>query len=150
MPSNAKDTQSCRVFHLMPRFMHQVGNEGVELLSSSEIMRYLLANKGPLIEELDLGMISNMKENEWNQYIEDMRGTLVTNPARKPSCVRIDQLDREPADNMQLEGVHPYPLLVHITTTPIKFSLFRDPAYKRLARDFFRMQYLLTFKAKGY
>lgn len=64
-----------------------------------------------------------------------VRGMLVTYPGKKPSSLRVDQLDRydrKPVEN-EAQTVLPvddrYPLIVHFGIRPANLSYAGDPTY---------------------
>ena len=69
--------------------------ETVELLPMGDVMNYLIENDQPLIDDSSLERLMICSEKEWERYIGQFRGQLVTNPGKKPSTIRLDQLDRE-------------------------------------------------------
>lgn len=67
---------------------------------------------------------------------------------QKPPAIRIDQLDR-PLTGSRLSGPNgAFPLLVHMTFTPMKLSLSREPKYKSVLKNFMKLQYLMTNKPR--
>ena len=66
-------------------------------------------------------------EKEWERYIGPFRGQLVTNPGKKPSTIRLDQLDREQTFTGQIDPEKRYPTIVHFGVRPANLSYAGDP-----------------------
>lgn len=67
---------------------------------------------------------------------------------QKPAAIRVDQLDRRSLAGDPSDGVLIYPLIVHMTYTPMKLSLTREPKYKSVLKNFMKLQYLMMNKPK--
>lgn len=67
---------------------------------------------------------------------------------QKPSTIRIDQLDRQSVTGQSNETILIYPLIVHMTYTPMKLSLTREPKYKSVLKNFMKLQYLMMNKPR--
>uniref|UniRef100_A0A5K3EYP8 RNase III domain-containing protein n=1 Tax=Mesocestoides corti TaxID=53468 RepID=A0A5K3EYP8_MESCO len=143
----------CPVVHLFPRFVRKVGDASAELLSVNHILEYWMGqSRLPLIRPTDLSAIQRMANSEWSARIDDLRGTLAWKPGVKPPAIRIDQLDRS-FDSSSSSSTNtprslPYPLLVHMTFTPMKLSLSRDPKYKSVLKNFMKLEYLMNNKPR--
>ena len=57
-----------------------------------------------------------MSNREWLNFVEPMQGSIVTCPGKRPSSIRLDQLDR---DQLMNSNSTDYPLIIH-------FSMFRN------------------------
>ncbi|VDQ12677.1 unnamed protein product [Trichobilharzia regenti] len=66
----------------------------------------------------------------------------------KPAAIRIDQLDRQSVTGQPNETILIYPLIVHMTYTPMKLSLTREPKYKCVLKNFMKLQYLMMNKPR--
>ncbi|CAH8613763.1 unnamed protein product [Dicrocoelium dendriticum] len=156
-------TEGCPVVHLMPRFVRtrdtslagSASTEGAssenigEMLPSSVVLEYLLQEAlTPVIDTLELASIQRFNSSQWSSYIAPLRGTLTTFPGKKPSTIRIDQLDRRSLAGEPASGVLIYPLIVHMTYTPMKLSLTREPKYKCVLKNFMKLQYLMMNKPR--
>jgi hypothetical protein len=55
-------------------------------LSPCEIIKYFIENSVPVVNNSLLENIESMNETEWQRYVENVQGTLVTYPGkvRKP------------------------------------------------------------------
>ncbi|VDM17963.1 unnamed protein product, partial [Hydatigera taeniaeformis] len=147
----------CPVVHLLPRFVRRLGNTG-ELLSANVILDYWMRQTQlPLIEAVDLPIIRRMPNSEWSAHIDDLRGTLAWKPGAKPPAIRIDQLDRlssyssAPSSSVLSSGtptLSNFPMLVHMTFTPMKLSLSRDPQYKSVLKNYLKLLYLMVNKPR--
>lgn len=139
---------SCDRFHILPRFTRQLPYNGKEILSPCEIMKYFLAKNLPIIDQNLLSSIKSMSDNDWQRYVEKIQGTLVTNPAKRPSALRLDQLDRDYLKNNLSSST--YPLIIH-------FNMFRnswlpmiknDFKLKKVYHKYFKLRHLLNNKPK--
>ncbi|VDP69570.1 unnamed protein product [Echinostoma caproni] len=165
-------TEGCPVVHLMPRFVHvrapspaltlpsdqhsdeppcsTVSTELVaEILPINAVLDYLLREAlTPVIDVMQLSSIQRYSNAQWSKCIADLRGTLATFPGKKPAAIRIDQLDRRSLAGEPSDCVLIYPLIVHMTYTPMKLSLTREPKYKSVLKNFMKLQYLMMNKPK--
>ena len=92
-PSLATE-ETCPCYHFYPRFVRDLPDNGKEVLAMSEVLRYLLDNSGPLVNAQTLARMSEMGQYEWLDFVDDIKGMVVTNAGMKPCSVRVDQLDR--------------------------------------------------------
>ncbi|KAK4469763.1 hypothetical protein MN116_007283 [Schistosoma mekongi] len=121
-----------------------------ELLPVHVIMQYWLKEAlTPVINMLELSSIQRLTATEWSSYIANLRGTLACFPGKKPSTIRIDQLDRQSVSGqLNHQTTLIYPLIVHMTYTPMKLSLTREPKYKCVLKNFMKLQYLMMNKPR--
>ncbi|KAH8861658.1 Ribonuclease 3 [Schistosoma japonicum] len=121
-----------------------------ELLPVHVIMQYWLKEAlTPVINMLELSSIQRLTAAEWSNYITNLRGTLACFPGKKPSTIRIDQLDRQSVSGqLNHQTTLIYPLIVHMTYTPMKLSLTREPKYKCVLKNFMKLQYLMMNKPR--
>nr|CAD7204214.1 unnamed protein product [Timema douglasi] len=112
------DKEGCPQFHFMPRFSRDLPDNGKEILSMNEVMRYLINNGGPLIDETKLAEFSNMPQFQWQNFADEIKGMVVTYPGMKPCSLRVDQLDRDQSKNDQQS----YPEIVHFGIRPPQLS----------------------------
>lgn len=59
-----------------------------------EVLRYLLDNSAQLVERQQLLHLNQISQSEWQNYVDFIKGMLVTKPGYKPCSLRVDQLDR--------------------------------------------------------
>uniref|UniRef100_A0A3Q0KNJ2 Putative ribonuclease III n=1 Tax=Schistosoma mansoni TaxID=6183 RepID=A0A3Q0KNJ2_SCHMA len=120
-----------------------------ELLPVHVIMRHWLEEAlTPVINMMELSSIQHMTTIEWSNHIANLRGTLACFPGKKPSTIRIDQLDRQSVTGQSNQTILIYPLIVHMTYTPMKLSLTREPKYKCVLKNFMKLQYLMMNKPR--
>ncbi|TPP55755.1 Ribonuclease 3, partial [Fasciola gigantica] len=120
-------------------------------LTHETVLNYLLRLREaltPVIDVMQLSSIQKYNNAQWSNYIADLRGTLATFPGKKPAAIRIDQLDRRSLAGEPSDGILIYPLIVHMTYTPMKLSLTREPKYKSVLKNFMKLQYLMMNKPK--
>ncbi|XP_052871249.1 ribonuclease 3-like, partial [Anopheles cruzii] len=123
-PSGPKVADSsCPCYHFLPRFVRDLPDNGKEVLAMAQVLGYLLDNSGPLVQPELLGEMMTMGQGEWQDYVDCLKGMVVTNPGMKPCSVRVDQLDRnisdvpEAAIALDANGfVHP--VIVHFGIRP--------------------------------
>nr|CDS31844.1 ribonuclease III [Hymenolepis microstoma] len=142
----------CPVVHLLPRFVRELDDSSAELLSSNVILEHWMnQSQLPLFQPSDLLNIHRIANSEWSAKINDLRGTLAWKPGAKPPAIRIDQLDRissESSSSKKSFRSSSYPFLVHMTYTPMKLSLSRDPQYKSVLKNYLKLQYLMYNKPR--
>nr|KAG5706615.1 hypothetical protein BaRGS_005685 [Batillaria attramentaria] len=155
MEETAPEHFTCRSLDLLNRFlfteilelvdMDWKGFEnGKEILSINEVLKYLLRSSCPLVAESDFPMIEKMSKEDWQSWVDNVCGMIVTYPGKKPSSVRVDQLDR----TKLLEGEKTPPILVHFGIRPAQLSYAGDPAYQKAWKYYVRFKHLLNSKPK--
>lgn len=154
------DTDGCNRFHFMPRFVRMVENDGKQLLCMSEVLKYLLRNSNLLIDGNKLDYYHSMTNDQWNSFIANFKGSIVTCPTSKPHSVRVDQIDRERCDlvqnNDEEDSVRPlnnekddkFPVIVHFGIRPPQLSYAGNPKYQKAWRDYVKYRHLLANKEK--
>ncbi|KAL8611810.1 hypothetical protein ACOMHN_053531 [Nucella lapillus] len=135
----------CQLFHIMPRFARLLPENGKEILSMNEVLKFLLRSSRPLVNESDLPVIQNLDQDEWQSWVEKVCGMIVTCPGRKPGAIRVDQLDR----TQLLEGQNKAPpILVHFGIRPAHLSYAGDPSYQKAWKHYIKFKHLLNSKPK--
>lgn len=86
--------ETCPCYHFYPRFVRDLPDNGKEVLAMTMVLRYLLENSGPLVNDQTLARMAEMGQYEWLDFVDDIKGMVVTSPGMKPCSVRVDQLDR--------------------------------------------------------
>ena len=104
----------------MPRFVRDLPDNGQEVLSMNEVLRYLIRSSKLLIEPEDLPKMIEQSQYVWQNYADEVKGMVVTYPGKKPCSVRVDQLDRTQGD--QPPGVIIFPEIVHFGIRPPQLS----------------------------
>ncbi|XP_021349627.1 ribonuclease 3-like [Mizuhopecten yessoensis] len=138
------DDNSCPRFHLMPRFARSLPENGKEILSMNEVLLYLLRCSKPLLEETELAQILKSDQHDWENFLDEIRGMVVTYPGMKPSSLRIDQLDRQQSET----DVITYPLIIHFGIRPAQLSYAGDPYYQKTWKQYVKFKHLLNSKPK--
>uniref|UniRef100_A0A1I8GXX7 Ribonuclease n=1 Tax=Macrostomum lignano TaxID=282301 RepID=A0A1I8GXX7_9PLAT len=151
-PSGADEATSCRCFHLYPRFSRRGHDGALELLPAWAILQHLLDNSGLLIEPDCLDSVLRMSKEEWRNFIDQWRGQLITYPGKKPSTIRVDQVDRcsaaASAASSDGRDKPTYPYVIHITQVPLKFGWQAENTYRRTLKSYFREQYMIVFNPR--
>ena len=57
-----------------------------------QVLLYLMKSSRPLVSEKDVERIPSMTDAEWKSFVGEVRGTIVTQPGKMPSSVRVDQV----------------------------------------------------------
>lgn len=135
----------CPQFHFMPRFVKDLSENGKEVLSMNEVLKYLLKSNKLLFEESSLSALKNMPMNEWQNIVDEYKGMIVTNPGTKPYSIRVDQLDRDTVNEVSEKIVNNgYPVLVHFGIRPPQLSYAGNPDYQKGWRDYVKFRHLLA------
>ncbi|ERL92232.1 hypothetical protein D910_09550, partial [Dendroctonus ponderosae] len=140
------DSQSCSRFHFMPRFVRELPGDGKEILCMQQVIKYLLDSSVPLIQECDLESMVKMSQYEWQNFADELKGMVVTCPGKKPSSVRVDQLDRN--IDLQKEGDYKFPEIVHFGIRPPQLSYAGNPDYQKAWREYVKFRHLIANMSK--
>ncbi|XP_076455458.1 ribonuclease 3-like [Babylonia areolata] len=139
----------CNRFHLLPRFARSLPENGKEVLSMNEVLKYLLDSSRPLVDEKDLPQIRQMDREAWQSWVEVVCGMIVTFPGKKPSSVRVDQLDRTKLmEEEEGKGKDTLPILVHFGIRPAQLCYAGNPAYQKAWKQYIKLKHLLNSKPK--
>ena len=133
-------------FYFMPRFVRDLSENGKEILSMNEVIKYLMASRKPLIDEMELMSLLKMPEADWLNYVDQIKGQIVTQPGKTPAAVRVDQVDREQDKNAG--DTIKYPDLVHFGTRPAQLCYAGNADYQKKWREFVKYRHLLANKPK--
>lgn len=137
-----EDPAGCNQFHFMPRFVRDLPENGKEILSMNEVLKYLLKSNKPLVPEERLNEIYNMSLYDWQTFADEVKCMVVTKPGMKPCSLRVDQLDRETMD----EGR--FPEIVHFGIRPPQLSYAGNAEYQKQWREYVKFRHLLANMAK--
>ena len=103
----------------------------------------------PLISDADVERIPTMSDAEWKSFVGEVRGTIVNQPGRMPSSVRVDQVDREVDKSRSRTNNKPvYPEFVHFGIRPAQLSYAGDPKYQKAWKQYVKLKHLLYNKPK--
>ncbi|XP_058122690.1 ribonuclease 3 [Anopheles ziemanni] len=151
-PSGSTEDNSCPCYHFLPRFVRDLPDNGKEVLAMSEVLRYLLDNSGPLVPPDMLKEMMDMSQNEWQDYVDYVKGMVVTNPGMKPCSVRVDQLDRNVGDVPEATAVDEnglmHPVIVHFGIRPPQLSYAGNPEYQKAWREYIKFRHLVANMSK--
>lgn len=145
------EENSCPAFHFMPRFVRDLPDNGKEVLAMCEVLRYLLDNASLLVDEKHLHCLDDIPQHDWQDYVDEFRGMLVTKPAFKPCSVRVDQLDRNVSDLPKCkdsETGFTYPAIVHFGIRPPQLSYAGNPEYQKAWREYVKFRHLMANMSK--
>uniref|UniRef100_T1IMV5 Ribonuclease 3 n=1 Tax=Strigamia maritima TaxID=126957 RepID=T1IMV5_STRMM len=131
------DHDGCNRFHLMPRFVRALEDNGKEILSMNNVLLYLLNSFRLLVEETELATQLKMNQYEWQNFADEVKGM-------KPCSIRVDQLDRDQTS----KDVISYPVIVHFGIRPLQLSYAGNPNYQKAWRDYVKYRHLLANKPK--
>ncbi|XP_055917610.1 ribonuclease 3 [Eupeodes corollae] len=143
---------SCPAFHFLPRFVRDLADNGKEVLAMSEVLKYLLDNSGPLVDPDRLSSMSDISQTDWQDYVDYIKGMVVTKPGQKPCSVRIDQLDRNVPDipdcvDKDNENII-HPAIVHFGIRPPQLSYAGNPEYQKAWREYVKFRHLMANMSK--
>ncbi|KAF6037207.1 drosha [Bugula neritina] len=100
----------CRQLHIMPRFTRPLPDNGLEILAIPHVLKYLLENSHPLIDDDKLEQVAAMEKPVWlEKVVKKYQFTLVTIPGMRPSTIRVDNMDRPVQDSHIVR----YPQILH-------------------------------------
>lgn len=143
---------SCSCFHFLPRFVRDLPDNGKEILSMSEVLRHLLDNSGPLVADAVLKEMQSLQQRDWQDYVDEVKGMVVTNPGMKPCSVRVDQLDRNVADLPECVDTNDptviHPVIVHFGVRPPQLSYAGNPEYQKSWREYVKFRHLVANMSK--
>lgn len=147
MPSGKTD-DACAIFHILPRFVRDLPGNGKEVLAMSEVLHYLLNQSGPLVSHEVLDCMPSMAQNVWQNYVDEVKEMVVTNPGMKPCSVRIDQLGRNVADLPECVDTRNsniiHPIIVHFGIRPPQLSYAGNPEYQKSWREYVKFRHLVA------
>nr|WDW26281.1 drosha [Amrasca biguttula biguttula] len=151
------DTEGCPQYHFMPRFVRELPENGKEILSMNEVLKYLLKSYQPLVDTSELKNLLTIPQPEWQDFTDYIKGMIVTYPGKKPCSLRIDQLDRDLESTQDQEAsekanptteiVEPeqqYPQIVHFGIRPPELSYAGNPEYQKAWREYVKFRHLLA------
>lgn len=151
-PSGAGPENSCPCYHFLPRFVRDLPDNGKEVLAMCEVLRYLLDNSGPLVAPDILKEMNDLSQIEWQDYVDYVKGMVVTNPGMKPCSVRVDQLDRNVTDvpkaNLTDDEGNVHPVIVHFGIRPPQLSYAGNPEYQKAWREYVKFRHLIANMSK--
>ncbi|XP_021955109.1 ribonuclease 3 isoform X2 [Folsomia candida] len=140
---------SCAPFHLMPRFVRQLPDNGKEILSMNRVMLYLLKSDRNIFKEKELPDHFSKSQTEWQNFADKHKGMIVSKFGQKPCSLRVDQIDRDTSGHeSEVEDEKKYPLLVHFGIRPPQLSYAGDVSYQRAWRRYVKYRHLLSNMAK--
>ncbi|XP_045773566.1 ribonuclease 3 [Maniola jurtina] len=145
---------SCSQFHFMPRFVRFLSEGGCEVLSMCEVLKYLINESGHLIPPEMLEDFHEMDHYSWQKFVDRIKGMIVTYPGKKPSSIRVDQLDRSPPTNSSEDEKNPkdlknfFPEIVHFGIRPPQLSYAGNPEYQKAWRFYVKYRHLIANMAK--
>lgn len=147
-----KPGEVCSCFHFLPRFVRDLPSNGKEVLAMSEVLRYMLDQSGPLVSRPILDQMSSMAQSDWQDYVDEIKEMVVTNPGMKPCSVRVDQLDRNVSDLPECTDKNDariiHPVIVHFGIRPPQLSYAGNPEYQKSWREYVKFRHLVANMSK--
>lgn len=118
----------------------------------SEVLRYLLDCSGPLVPRPTLEEMMQISQNDWQNYVDNIKEMVVTNPGMRPCSVRVDQLDRNVSDlpecvDQEDKGII-HPVIVHFGIRPPQLSYAGNPEYQKAWREYVKFRHLVANMSK--
>lgn len=150
-PKNIDDN-TCSCYHFLPRFVRDLPNNGKEVLAMAEVLKYLLDSSGPLVPPSILENMMTVTQSEWQNYVDNIKDMVVTNPGMRPCSIRVDQLDRN-VDDLP-ECIDPdnkniiHPIIVHFGIKPPQLSYVGNPEYQKAWREYVKFRHLIANMSK--
>lgn len=91
-----------------------------------------------------------MGQYDWQDYVDEVKGMVVTNPGMKPCSVRVDQLDRNVSDlpNCTDPDGKTHPVIVHFGIRPPQLSYAGNPEYQKAWREYVKFRHLIANMSK--
>ncbi|KAK2718891.1 ribonuclease 3-like [Artemia franciscana] len=134
------ENKGCPQFHIMPRFVRDLEDNGKEILSMNKVLSYFIRSRSLLVEPENLQEYLAMSPKNWQRYAEEFKEMIATKPGMRPNAVRVDQLDRD-----QLEpGKTTFPAIVHFGLRPPQLSYAGNPEYQKTWREYVKYRHLLA------
>lgn len=62
-------------YYFMPRFVRELNENGKEILSMNEVLKYLLKSYKPLVDDVELVNLINMNAGEWLDFADKVKGS---------------------------------------------------------------------------
>ena len=59
-----------------------ISENGKELLSMNEVLRYLLKSSKPIIDPTQLDKLLKLNRSDWTNFVDEFRGMIVTCPGK--------------------------------------------------------------------
>lgn len=151
MPSTSSSENSCPAYHFLPRYVRDLPDNGKEILAMSEVMTYLLDSATPLVDQGTLTDLNNLKQHEWQDYVDYIKGMVVTRPGMRPCSIRVDQLDRNVSDLTEVpkcdDGIT-HPVVVHFGIRPPQLSYAGNAEYQKAWREYVKFRHLIANMSK--
>lgn len=145
-------TDFCASFHFLPRFVRDLPDNGKEVLAMSEVLRYLLDSAGALVPRATLEDMMNISQHDWQNYVDNIKDMVVTNPGMKPCSIRVDQLDRNVSDLPECTDADDkgiiHPVIVHFGIRPPQLSYAGNPDYQKAWREYVKFRHLVANMSK--
>ncbi|VVC38475.1 Ribonuclease III domain,Double-stranded RNA-binding domain,Ribonuclease III [Cinara cedri] len=141
-----RNKDGCPQFHFIPRFVRDLSNNKKELLSMSNVLKYLLNSNKLLFEENSLPALQQMSSDEWQVIVDEYKDMIITNPETKPSSIRVDQLDRENKEDTIDKKDKLYPVVVHFGIRPAQICYVGNKEFKKYSKDYLKIKHLLDNK----
>lgn len=116
-----------------------------------EVLKYLLDNSAPLVDRQQLQRMKEISQSDWQDYVDFIKGMLVTKPGYKPCSVRVDQLDRNVSDLPECTDIEDgvtYPAIVHFGIRPPQLSYAGNPEYQKAWREYVKFRHLMANMSK--
>ncbi|XP_014213264.1 ribonuclease 3 isoform X2 [Copidosoma floridanum] len=140
----AENKDGCSQFHFMPRFVRDLPDNGQEILSMNEVLRYLIKSSELLINSDELSKLLEMPRDDWQNFADEVKGMVVTYPGKKPCSIRVDQLDRNENIQPPKDQEPAFPEIVHFGIRPPQLSYAGNTDYQKAWRDYVKFRHLLA------
>uniref|UniRef100_A0A8D8M7L3 Ribonuclease 3 n=1 Tax=Cacopsylla melanoneura TaxID=428564 RepID=A0A8D8M7L3_9HEMI len=139
---SANDKDGCPQFHIMPRFVRELKDNGKELLPMYRVLEHFITSFGPVITEEKAKSKDELSTYEWQDFADDVKGMIIVKPGAKPCAMRVDQLDRE----SETKDIHPD--AVHFGSRPLQLCFAGSPEFQKLWKEYVKLRHLVANKPK--
>uniref|UniRef100_A0A7I4YXJ6 RNase III domain-containing protein n=1 Tax=Haemonchus contortus TaxID=6289 RepID=A0A7I4YXJ6_HAECO len=134
-------TDGCPIYHVMPRFICE--KDGVQhLLPMSVVVRYLCDSFVPIVSEKEAETFASCTETEITKMLAAKRFHLTTNPRKRPSTIRIDNIKRPTAE-------FPCYAIEHKASPPIAYANLKNPELAEAQRRLNKLRHAQSSTSTG-
>ncbi|KAK6024777.1 RNase3 domain protein [Ostertagia ostertagi] len=134
-------SDGCPIYHVMPRFICE--RDGVQrLLPMSMVVRYLCDSFVPIVSEREAETLASCTESEITKALTAKKFQLATNPRKRPSTIRIDNIRRPSAE-------FPYYAIEHKASPPIAYANLKNPELAEAQRRLNKLRHAQSSANSG-
>ncbi|RCN29152.1 hypothetical protein ANCCAN_25095 [Ancylostoma caninum] len=124
----------------MPRFVSERGSNS-RLLPMSEVIRYLCDSYKPLLTEEEIEQLEHSADADFVKAVLPKKFQLATNPRKRPSTIRVDNIKRLPSGSGF--GIE------HKTSPPIAYANLKNPELVEAQRRLGKLRRIQSSASSG-